>query len=63
LKDRYRERQKCQEDDREEVSSYWMILRKRVDTANLKRKHYIALCGEFTLEEAMELSQSDHRIN
>ena len=24
---------------------------------NLKKKHYIALCGELALEEAMDLSQ------
>ena len=34
-----------------------MILTKRVDNVNLKRKHQLALCGEFALEEAMELSQ------
>jgi hypothetical protein len=33
-----------------------MTLRKREDTGNLKRKRWIALCGEFALEEAMELS-------
>jgi hypothetical protein len=27
-----------------DISSYWMTLRKREDTANRKRKHYIALC-------------------
>ena len=30
----------------EDVSSYWMTLRKRQDTESLKRKHQIALCGE-----------------
>jgi hypothetical protein len=31
-------------------------LRKGQDTVNSKRKHYIALCGELALEEAMDLS-------
>jgi len=33
-----------------------MILRKRGETGNLKRKHQIALCGELALEETVELS-------
>jgi len=32
-----------------------MTLRKREDTGNLKKKRWIALCGEFVLEEAVEL--------
>jgi hypothetical protein len=39
----------------EDVSSYWMSLRKRKDTVNLKRKRLIALCGELAVEEAMGL--------
>jgi len=31
-----------------------MTLREE-DTENLRRKHWIALCGEFALEEAMEM--------
>jgi hypothetical protein len=27
------------EDEEEDVSSYWMTLRKQEDTGNLKRKH------------------------
>jgi len=30
--------------------------RKKKDTGNWKRKHYITLCSELTLEEAMDLS-------
>jgi hypothetical protein len=33
-----------------------MALRKREDTGNCKRKHYIALCGELVLEEAADMS-------
>ena len=36
MKDR---RKKWQEDEEEEVSSYWMTLRKQEDTGNWKRKH------------------------
>jgi hypothetical protein len=45
-----------QADEEEDVSSYWAILREREDTGNWKRKHYVALCGELVLEEAMDLS-------
>jgi len=33
-----------------------MKLRKREDTVYGKRKNWIALCGEFVLEEATDLS-------
>jgi hypothetical protein len=36
--------------------SYWMILRKREDTLIWRRKLWIALCGELTLEEDLDLS-------
>jgi hypothetical protein len=39
-------------DEKEDVSRYWMTLRKRWDTVNLK----ITLCGELALLWAMELS-------
>jgi len=39
----------------ENVSNYWMILKKWVDTENGKKKQYIRLCGELTLEEGMDL--------
>ena len=45
------------EDEEEDISSYWMILRKREGAGNLRWKHYIALCGELTGEEAMELTE------
>jgi hypothetical protein len=32
-----------------------MSLRKREDIGNWKRKHWLTLCGELTLEEAMDL--------
>jgi hypothetical protein len=35
----------------EDVSSCWMILRKRQDPGNWKRKHWIALCLENSLWE------------
>lgn len=41
--------------------SYWMILRKTEDTKTLKRKHYIALCGQLAFREATDLSQ--HKLH
>jgi hypothetical protein len=35
-----KERWKCREEEKEDVSSYWMTLRKQEDTENRKRKHY-----------------------
>jgi hypothetical protein len=32
------------------------ILKDRGSTVNRKRKHYIAICGELAMEEAMDLS-------
>jgi hypothetical protein len=43
-------------EEEENVSSYRMTLRKRQDTGNCKRKHWIALYGEQTVEKAMDLS-------
>lgn len=42
-----------------------MIIRKRVDSMKLDRKNYIVLCGEFALEEAVDLSQGRqrHKLN
>jgi len=40
----------------EDVRIYWMTLRKRGDTGNWYRRYKIALCGEFALEEPMDLS-------
>jgi hypothetical protein len=34
-----------------------MTVKKIEDTGNLKREHYIAMCGELTLEEDTKLSQ------
>jgi hypothetical protein len=48
------ERWKGREDE-EDVSSYWIILRKRDDTGIEKRKHSIALCGELALAGAVDL--------
>ena len=49
---------KGQEDLEEDISSYWMKLRKQKVTGNGKRKHYsyIALPGELAVEEAVNLS-------
>jgi len=51
-------RQKGHEDKKEDLSSYWMTLRKRKCCGTLKRKHYTALCGELALEETLELLQT-----
>jgi hypothetical protein len=41
-----------------------MILRKRENTGNLKRKHWIALCGELGLEGTMDVSsERDYEMN
>jgi len=39
LKERWTEGQKYWDEDEEDVSGYWMALRKREDTGNGKRKH------------------------
>jgi hypothetical protein len=44
---------KGREDEEENVSSYWMILRKREDTGNRKRKHWMAHCVDLNWEEAL----------
>jgi hypothetical protein len=54
--EREKEGQKGRKDEEEDVSSYWMTLRKRKDTLHCKRKHQIALCGELALEKATDLS-------
>ena len=60
LEERYREGQKWQEDDdegeEEDVSSYWMTLRKREGTVHWKKKHWIAVCAEQALEVDKELT-------
>ena len=48
--------------EQENVSSYWVTLWKWEDTEYLKRKYCITLCGEFALEEAVDLS-SDCKMN
>jgi len=45
------------EDKEEDVSSYWMALRKREVTENWKRKACIALLGELALTEALVVSE------
>jgi hypothetical protein len=47
--------QEDNEEKEEDNSHFGMKLRRWEDTGNWKRKHYIALSGEFTLEEAMDL--------
>jgi hypothetical protein len=42
--------------EEEDVSSYWITLMKGEDTGHLRGKHWIALFGELSLEEAMDLS-------
>jgi len=36
--------------------SLYPTIRKREDTGNWKRKHWIVLCGELALEEAVDPS-------
>ena len=47
-----RAEQKWLEDEEEDVSSYWMPLRKQEGTGNWKSKHEIAHHRELNLEEA-----------
>ena len=49
------ERWKGRDDQEENVSSYWIILRKRYDTETAERKHSIALCEELAFAEAVDL--------
>ena len=56
LKERWKGGEKWQEDEEEDVGSYWMSLRKGEDTLIWRRKLWIALCGELALEEALDLS-------
>jgi hypothetical protein len=44
------------DNDKEDVSSYWMALRARGDTGNCKRKLQNVLSGEIALEETVDLS-------
>jgi len=41
------------EDEKEEISSYWMTLQKKEHTENWNRRHLIALSGELALEQAI----------
>jgi len=45
------------EDDEEDVSSYWMNLRKINDTVNWNTKHDMAHYGELALEESTDPSR------
>jgi hypothetical protein len=47
---------KLRDDEEEEVSCNWIVLRKLEDTAARRRKQQIAQCGELALEEAVDLS-------
>ena len=51
-----------QEDEEEDVRSYWMTLRTVEDTLIWKRRLWIALCGGIVLEEALDPS-SDRLLN
>jgi hypothetical protein len=56
MKERYKGGYKWHEDKEEDVASYWMTLRKGKYTLIWRTKLWIALCGEFALEEALDLS-------
>ena len=51
------------EDEKEDVSSHSMTLRKKEGTAILKRKYEIAFYGELVLRDAMDLPAIDKRVN
>jgi hypothetical protein len=46
-----------QEGEEGDVCSYWMTLRKQEDAGSWRRKLKIALFGELSLEEAIDLSR------
>jgi hypothetical protein len=45
LKESWREGEKLREEEDEHINSYWMASKKREDTKNLNRKHYITIYG------------------
>jgi hypothetical protein len=49
------ERWKGRDDQEENVSSDWIILRKRYDIETAERKYSIALCEELAFAEAVDL--------
>ena len=57
LKDKWNE----QDDEEEDVSSYFMTVRKSEGTGILKRNHRIAVCGQFNFQQAVDLSQDKLR--
>jgi hypothetical protein len=57
-----KERLEGQEGEEGDVSRYWITLRKQEDTRNW-RKLRIALFGELSLEEVMDLSQDRLLLN
>jgi len=56
IEGKVRKRWEWQEDEEEDVGSYWMTLRKEEDNLIWRRKLWIALCGELALEEASDQS-------
>jgi hypothetical protein len=56
-------KQKWREDGQEEVSSYWITLRKREYTGNYKHTHQVAMYEELALEKATDLSKTDYGGN
>ena len=48
-------RKRVSEDEEEDVSSYWMTLRKGQDIGKWKGDHWLALYGELAMEADMEL--------
>jgi hypothetical protein len=53
----FKERWKKLEDDEENVGSYRTTSRKREGTAVLKRKHWLAPCGELAWNNRLKVSQ------
>jgi hypothetical protein len=51
------------EDEEEDVSSYWVALRKWDYAGNWMRKRWMAFCGELSLEEAVKLSKDRRKMN
>jgi hypothetical protein len=47
-------------DEEEDVSSYWMTLKKWEGTGNWRRKHWIALFWELTLERVIKRLKADY---
>jgi hypothetical protein len=62
-KTRYLRKDKGRENEEEDVSRYTTSLTNIQNAETWKRKHQIALCGKFILEEAVDVTSRDYVMN